>query len=658
MGGGGGAAAEAGEYGKAKISVWWDIENCQVPKECEPHAIAQNITTALVKMGYCGPVSISAYGDTNGIPSSVQQALNSTGIGLNHVPAGVKDASDKKILVDMLFWAVDNPAPGNYLLISGDRDFSNALHQLRMRRYNILLAQPQRASAPLLAAAKSVWLWTSLLAGGPALTDGESPPFVDNSYGHISKPDQLRNAVTEPIQVSQPADTSYNGAHLGNQKFLNGARGTDSKQKAKQVKKNLSQPTIPRVSSAPTGIQEHYNSANFRQMGSLHPNHFNDPQDLSGSYNAKAPLGGAVPNVFPGNRDFSRTSSNNFQSSYENYHPQPLRPSNLPPQAATAIAPGSFFPPNLPNRSPHFMPPRRDGHIFTSGPSTNVPDIGKRNLSEYPNRDYNPPTFHSRNGAELNQNSSSETPNRANLKSPQKGHIVHKKSTNYHDKVNKKYPSVGSEFPPSSSTMSTANISGSGVWGTPGCPIPSEYIQSLIGVILLALNTLKSEKIMPTEANIADCIRYGEPKKQNTDVKMALDSAIEQQLVVKQNLGALQLYVRKNEKLWNCVNPIGGDLKQYPQATWDEFQNFLTSSVGRCAIVASECRYEAATIVKTMCLKKLALGDILQILHIAVNIKKWIVQHQSSHERGGIGDGGWLSCKASNPVVGFMEKAE
>ncbi|KAK2966787.1 hypothetical protein RJ640_008790 [Escallonia rubra] len=84
MGGGGGAAAEAGEYGKAKISVWWDIENCQVPKECEPHAIAQNITTALVKTGYCGPVPISAYGDTNGIPSSVQQALNSTGIGLNH----------------------------------------------------------------------------------------------------------------------------------------------------------------------------------------------------------------------------------------------------------------------------------------------------------------------------------------------------------------------------------------------------------------------------------------------------------------------------------------------------------------------------------------------------------------------------------------------
>lgn len=76
------------QYVTAKTSVWWDIENCHVPKGCDPHAIAQNISSALVKMNYCGPVSISAYGDTNRIPSTVQQALSSTGIALNHVPAG------------------------------------------------------------------------------------------------------------------------------------------------------------------------------------------------------------------------------------------------------------------------------------------------------------------------------------------------------------------------------------------------------------------------------------------------------------------------------------------------------------------------------------------------------------------------------------------
>nr|XP_027118755.1 uncharacterized protein LOC113735990 isoform X2 [Coffea arabica] len=198
---GGGARwrwAAEGQYSAAKTSVWWDIENCQVPRGCEAHVIAQNISSALVKLDYCGPVSISAYGDTNRIPSSVQQALSSTGIALNHVPAGAKDASDKKILVDMLFWAVDNPAPANYLLISGDRDFSNALHQLRMRRYNILLAQPLQASAALAAAAKSVWRWTTLVSGGSPLTPAE----LGNMSRHDSSPASLSDSTIPDARLS------------------------------------------------------------------------------------------------------------------------------------------------------------------------------------------------------------------------------------------------------------------------------------------------------------------------------------------------------------------------------------------------------------------------------------------------------------------------
>ncbi|CBI39663.3 unnamed protein product, partial [Vitis vinifera] len=422
-GGGGSGVAEA-QYSGAKTSVWWDIENCQVPKGCEPHSIAQNISSALFTMNYKGPVSISAYGDTHRIPPPVQQALSSTGIALNHVPAGVKDASDKKILVDMLFWAVDNPAPANYLLISGDRDFSNALHQLRMRRYNILLAQPQKASAPLIAAAKSVWLWTSLLAGGLPLTNGESQQLGNNSYSR-------------------------------NQKLPNMGRTADIK------------------------------------------------------------------------------------------------------------------------------------------------------------------------------NSNIESPNPGSLSGQQKGHILHDTPSFYHDPQNNRY-SRGPEFPPSSSSaMGTTNVPSNGIWGSHGCQKPSEYVQGLIGVILLALNTLKNEKILPTEANIADCIRYGDPKHQNTDVKKALESAIEQQMVIKQKLGTVQLYVGKNDRLWKCVNLMGGNPKQYSKATWDGIQNFLISPAGRSAIMASQCKYEAAIILKNMCLKDRALGDVLQILNMVISAKKWITHLQS-----------------------------
>ncbi|CAL9244450.1 unnamed protein product [Arabidopsis halleri] len=153
------------DFAGAKTSVWWDIENCEVPKGCDPHGVVQSIRSMLLKRNYCGPLTIYAYGDTNQIPSSVQQALSSTGVSLNHVPAGVKDGSDKKLLVDIMFWAMENQAPANIMLISGDKDFSYLLHKLGMKRYNILLARPEKASAPLIAAAKTVWLWTSIVNG-------------------------------------------------------------------------------------------------------------------------------------------------------------------------------------------------------------------------------------------------------------------------------------------------------------------------------------------------------------------------------------------------------------------------------------------------------------------------------------------------------------
>lgn len=160
-------------------------------------------------------------------------------------------------------------------------------------------------------------------------------------------------------------------------------------------------------------------------------------------------------------------------------------------------------------------------------------------------------------------------------------------------------------------------------------PKPSEYVQDLSGVVLLALNILKTEMIMPSEANIADCIRYGHPKLRNTDIKKALESAVEQQLVVHHNLYASKFYVGKNQKLWECVNPTGGIPDHYPDAMWGEIQKFLVSSTGRSAMMASQCRYEAATIIKKMCLKEYALGDILQILHMVINKKKWMTPNQS-----------------------------
>ncbi|KAH8507131.1 hypothetical protein H0E87_009585, partial [Populus deltoides] len=542
--GGGGGRAEA-QYVTAKISVWWDIENCHVPRDCDPHAIAQNISSALVKMNYCGPVSISAYGDTHRINSAVQQALSSTGIALNHVPAGVKDASDKKILVDMLFWAVDNAAPANYLLISGDRDFSNALHQLRMRRYNILLAQPQKASAPLLAAAKSVWLWTNT---------SQIP-------------------LSDAAQLKQPADSYSENPYLANQKSPYTARGYDNKQKGKNIRRSPSQTNGSQPTSVPFWTQEDQHNTNSHQPGTYFP---------------RVPLSGPAPDFAHGNTNFTWCDVPYVNGNHQNHYTQQLRPNNSAMQPDFAAG-GFYPPPNLHPHGPPPMPARPNGISSMPAPHMSAPDIGNLNISGYSN--FNP----QRRNPEVKHDSKKKLPRSVSSSNSQNGNMAHNSPSIYQDEMpNHRYSSHPEYLSPSSSAMGASVAPGSVIWGSPGCPKPSEYVQGLI----------------------ADCIRYGDQKHRNTDIKKALECAIEHQMVVAQSLGAMQLFVGKNEKLWKCVNPIGGSPKQIPKATWDEIQLFLISSAGRSAILASQCRYEAGTILKRKCLKGHALGDILQILNM------------------------------------------
>lgn len=484
---------------------------------------------------------------------------------------GVKDASDKKILVDMLFWAVDNPAPANYLLISGDRDFSNALHQLRLRRYNILLAQPHKASAPLVAAAKSVWLWTSLLAGGPPLMNGESQQpgnnTIQSSSDTLSIP--VSNAVQTPhhVQIPQRVD-SFSEVHTGYQKFPNTGRQLDSRHHGKTNGRNSSKPNGPKVMNpAPVGLKE-----NFSNINSSRP----------GNYTHNNPPSGSTPNFIRSNSDQMRGNNGNLQGNHQNSYPQPLRSNSLPLQPP--FAPSNSFSPNSQTFATSLVPPRAGGPSFSAAPLTNVPDVGNQKISRYPSNAQDPRSVKQWNG-DLKQSSNGIAPNPVKAIDEQNGHMVQNTQQLYNG-----HPHGPEHQTTSLTAMGNNNLPGNGMWGSPGCPKPSEYVQGLIGVVLLALNTLKIEKIMPTESNITDCIRCGDPKHRNTDVKKALESAIEQQMVVKQNVGALQLFVGKNDKVWSCVNPIGGNPNKHSKETWNEIKSFLTTPSGRLAITGTQCK--------------------------------------------------------------------
>ena len=490
----------------------------------------------------------------------------------------------------MLFWAVENPPPANYLLISGDRDFSNALHQLRMRKYNILLAQPANVSQALVAAAKSVWLWTSLLIGGSPLPENphlhgassgnrstvETPsssapdstqPADSNQKNHSNgrADNRIKGKQSRRMQNQQNASiprTTSNGSQEGQQS--NGSSGASSP----KWKNGMKQPN-PVSTSTKSGPRTQESAQNSSRPSSSLPQ--SSPQILPESNRPNSSNGPQSGYVQP-RPDISWSNGNNFPNHHQTQYSQSPRPSDLlPPQ--TNLQPrnlvesnsiynsypssGTYDPsfsttpttgPNglpfteLPGRpgGPPFPPPPTLPH---GPPFTSLPDMSRLSVTEYPNGVHQnvPPFYH--NNMHISDTMDNNTSN---------------------------------------------NVS----WGTPGCPAPSNLVQGMIGFILRALHALKTDKIAPTEHNIADCIHYGEINMPTFNVRMALDYAIEHQVVLVHKLNNLPLYVGKNDTLWKCINIVDSNAK-HPKAKFDAVLKFLSSTDGRNAILSSKCRYYA-----------------------------------------------------------------
>lgn len=325
---------------------------------------------------------------------------------------------------------------------------------------------------------------------------------------------------------------------MGNHKHTSLEKTGDIKNKRRQPLRNTSQPNTPKTSSGPIGIQDHRN-------GTMQLKHHHE---ISGDSSPKVHPNATTPNLIQDNFDSL------WDITHLHHNPHLLRPNNFPWQPT--FPRGNMFPPNRPHtHASHLMP---------------MPDVD--NLNTCYTSKYS--VWQQNNGIEHGKTTENSSLMSSNGK--QKIHMQYNSHRHMPEFITS-----------SSSKIVASDVSINGTWGVSK---PSEYVQGLIGVILLALNTLKSEKIMPTEANIVDCIKYGDFKHRNTNVKKALESAIEQQIIVKHNLGDLLCYVPKNEKLWNCVNPKGGTPNDYPTATWDGIRRYLSSPTGRLAMRASQCR--------------------------------------------------------------------
>ncbi|KAH0830501.1 hypothetical protein J3R83DRAFT_1952 [Lanmaoa asiatica] len=135
-----------------KVAIFWDYENCSPPSNsCGlGYDIVNNV--ARIARLFGSVTTFRAYLDISAqSPKSVtlRSELQSSGVSMIDCPHnGKKDVVDKMILVDMLAFAVDHPAPATVVLITGDRDYAYAVSILKLRKYQVILVVPSSPHAP------------------------------------------------------------------------------------------------------------------------------------------------------------------------------------------------------------------------------------------------------------------------------------------------------------------------------------------------------------------------------------------------------------------------------------------------------------------------------------------------------------------------------
>ncbi|KAK2576438.1 hypothetical protein KPH14_005771 [Odynerus spinipes] len=134
------------------IGVFWDIENCHVPKGRSAMAVTQVIRDKFFN-GYREAEFIVVC-DVQKESNQVMQELNDAQVNLIHVAATCKNAADEKLKQSIRRFADIHGSPAAIILISGDIDFAADLSDLRYRKkiHVILLHNKNTSEALILCA--------------------------------------------------------------------------------------------------------------------------------------------------------------------------------------------------------------------------------------------------------------------------------------------------------------------------------------------------------------------------------------------------------------------------------------------------------------------------------------------------------------------------
>lgn len=167
----------------AKVAVFWDYESCRPAGFMPAYTIVDNIREACLPYGSI--TTFKAYVEKadaylsepasrplhHGHPS-LREQLQLYGVGLSYYsPSARSTMGERLLLVDMMLFALDNPAPSTTLILITAEELSPyAISALRLRHYKIVLITPQNNGNPLrpamAAQANEVIDWAAVMSKG------------------------------------------------------------------------------------------------------------------------------------------------------------------------------------------------------------------------------------------------------------------------------------------------------------------------------------------------------------------------------------------------------------------------------------------------------------------------------------------------------------
>nr|XP_037286328.1 meiosis regulator and mRNA stability factor 1-like [Rhipicephalus microplus] len=153
-------------YGKVPIGVFWDIENCQVPRGKSATALVGRIRD-LFFQGHAEAEFLCVCDIRKELPEVVHE-LNLAQVTVVHINAVSKNAADDKLKQCMRRFVDIHGSPATLVLISGDVNFSTDLSDFRHRRQiRVVLLHGGSAPEALTACAHESHSFVKVASGLP-----------------------------------------------------------------------------------------------------------------------------------------------------------------------------------------------------------------------------------------------------------------------------------------------------------------------------------------------------------------------------------------------------------------------------------------------------------------------------------------------------------